>query len=474
MKGWPIFNAFFLTILQIAFLLIYFDIIVVRDWNYLYVPMLLTVFFSIGLIATDKRILPFGANVMVFVYSVFSLLALLLLLPVFPEIENVRSAVSMSFLRYEELSKSICIACIGIITFVHATWIFSNKVGNGSERVKIIGNGIEDIEKRNTSTADLIADYSIFLLALCLLYFLFFIATHLSYLAVGYTDRTASTANNSLLSHATVVMALSVAMLFTVADSKKLKIGIVLFGMISIVQFAMGNRGEVYYPILACIAAYTKRKGTFKKKTLVGGIVGSLLLISFVRVMRNQGAMSGNIMQILADISPLESIAEALGEMGFQIGTVAYMLRYLNLGGHLQFGKTLVYSFQTFLCKYIPFMPSPDITSPAAIKTIMPTNYFAFTNIGEAYYNFGLIGVYLFCILLAAYLVNTSKFCKNIFDEIFANMFLVELILWVRNSSATMPVYLAWTIVLLVGAKCVVGTAKRGEYSNENNVSDTI
>lgn len=440
-----------LILLLLYFLMIYFNIIIVNDWHRIYFPILVVVLLSYLHVKNDRFIMKMGANSVVLIYTIFSLLSLLVLLPIFPSIQNIRSSNTMKFLQYKELIPAISISCIGIIVFVIFTSLFSRKANKDNSIAKsIFGNGIKDMNDRNEPIADYVCKFSIFIMLLCLGYFTIFIISNLTFVTQGYGNRVFQTNGNAVYGYMIVVMALSFVMFITTCNKKNIYKGLFVFGLLCILHFMLGNRGEVFYPVLAGIAIYTKRGGTFNKKFVIMGIILSLILISFIRIIRVDGLSIRNISNTFTNFSIIEGIAESFGEMGFQISTITYMLRYLNNGGNLQHGYTIIYSFQNVLSKYIPMIPIPNINSPAAIKTIMPTDYFAFTNVGEAYFNFGIMGVIAFSIILSWYLVKNSKFTGTLFSELLNNMILVEIILWVRNSSATMPAYIFIAVALLV------------------------
>ena len=447
-----IFCMIFLILLLGYFLLVFHNAIPVSsDWKKLYIPMLLTTIMSFITIKTNKKMVSLNANTVILIYMVISLLSLLLLLPIFPEIENIRSQYSMSFLYYPELVPSICIGCVGIISFT----LFSSLISNFNKedvdkKLSMFGSGINDMEENKNSLYEKISTFSLILLVFTLLYYVYFSITNIGFFSSTYGSRLSTTNSDRLYTYSVVIMALSFVMFITTTNRKKMKYGLIVFAMISMIQFLLGNRGEVFYPTLAAIAIYRKRGGTFKRRHLYIGTIGVLIIIPLIRIVRNIGALSFNYKTLIGSFNIFSVIAESFGEMGFQIGTVTYMLRYLNTGGLLQHGATYIYSFHYFLYNKIPFLPAIDLNSPAAIKTIMPVNFFAFTNVGEAYFNFGMIGVILFSFILAFYLCKTSKASKKLGFELFHNMMLVEMLAWVRNSSGTLPVYIAWTIVLIV------------------------
>ena len=383
-----LFNLAALVLLLLYFIMIFYKIIIIDNWMSMYIPIILTVVFCYLTFKNNKFILSLGANSMFLIYTIFSLLSLLILLPFFPNIENIRSSASMSFLNYPELIPAICISCIGIILFTFFTSVFSCQDVTNLERKSIFGKGIADLKDRDNPIADKICNFSIIILLITFGYFLFFSVSNLDYFSNGYIYRRAVTNTDSLFSYFIVIMSLSIVMFFTTSSKTKLKYGIVIFALLSLIQLLLGNRGEVFYPILASIAIYRKRGGTFKKRHFYISIFIVLIIIPLIRIVRNIGVMSFDFDSFFKEFSILDSVAESFGEMGFQIGTIVYMLRYLTLGGFFQHGATFVYSFHYFLYTKFSFIPPVDLTSPASVKAIMPTNYFAFTNIGEAYFNF--------------------------------------------------------------------------------------
>ncbi len=414
-----------------------------------YWPMILLIVFSFDMLTSDDCLITLSASYVVYVYTIFTLFGFVALYPMFPEIENIRSQYTMSFLKYSELSKAVVIASVFVGLYSVFAVIFSH-VNTQNLHTKVIGNGIKDLDCTSSEKYKSITYISIAILTICTLYFIYYALTHSDIFSMTYEARSVLTNNDSIFVHFTKIMGLAFVMAISTADRKQMLIVLGVFSVCAVFHFLIGNRGEVYYPVFAFIAVYVKRNGTIKRKTLIIGVLVSLLAISAIRAVRGRGNISGGVIDYFMNVSPVTAMAETLGEMGFQIATITYMLRYLGTGGMLMHGSTLLYSMQVFWCKYLPFIPQPDTNSPAAIKTIMPADYFAFTNVGEAYYNFAIVGVVLFAVFLAYFMVLTGKKHENIFVELFFNMLLIVNLSLVRNTTASLMVYLAWIIVLIL------------------------
>ncbi|MHC8970653.1 O-antigen polysaccharide polymerase Wzy [Priestia aryabhattai] len=441
-------SIFIIMLFCIYFMGIYVNVIDINHWEKLQLPIVVFIIYCTYSLIKAPNVLSLGANMMVYIYTVLSLLALVILLPWFPDIINIRSNYTMQFLGYPEMVEAISISCIGIAIFVCSTLLFS-KIPIGVNR-RAFGRGIKDLDDKEWYPS--IAYFSFIVLAFAAGYIILQVVLTPQIIISGYSYYNAEVRSDNLFAYAVNLFAFSIVVLVNVGDKKLIKKGLIIFAVASVVLFLMGNRGEVYYPLLAVIAVYTKRGGTVKKKLFFIGIIGSLTIISFIRVFRTVGLSGFKISEVGATFSPVSAIMESLGEMGFQIGPTTYMLRYLNEGGDYRFGGTILYSFSNAYHRFLPVISQPDSASPSAIKTIMPTDYYAFSSIAEAYYNFSIFGIIAFCILIAWILTKNNYRNKNIYIEIGSSMFIVALIQWVRNTSAVLPIYIIYITFIVVGS----------------------
>lgn len=429
----------------VFFFCTYYEIIVLKNINDFFIPVTLTVVLSMYIFIKNKNIISLGSSMFIYFYSMVTLLGVIISFPLFPELVNLRSDLYMDFLNYPELNKAVSLSCIGINTFVILTDIFSNVLRNKNyKKTKIIGGGLASFSTKSTKKTKVLGNTALLLQLFCLLYFLLFFLS--SGYGSAYADIHSQASSNGVYGHMLIVMVLSITTIFTVGTKKQMKLGILIFIFLAFIHLSFGNRGEIYYPLLAILAIYHKRGGTFKLRTVLVGLFGSLLLISSIRLIR----VDGNFSTLLDTFSPIKAVGESIGEMGLQISTVTYLLSYLNMGGKYQLGYSVVYSFQNFFSKYLSFLPNVDPLSPAAIRTVMPIDNVGFTNLGEAYFNFGLAGVILFYAVLSFYFVFADFKEQNVYFKIFNGMFLVWVLTWVRNSSSSMPSYMAWMILLLM------------------------
>ena len=418
------------------------------EWLTLYPFILLGIFFSWDILNSSPKITLLSAPYVAYLYLIFTLFGFIVFYPIFPEIKNIRSATTMAFLSSRFLVKAIAISFIFVLLYSLSCVFFANLLFKKTSS-KVIGKGLSDLAESSKRKHDF-ALCAIPVLGICVLFFWLYGLMHPSMFHLSYGDRTTDTSSDSIFIHATYVMALSVIIIFATGNKKEIVIGACLFACAAGFHFLIGNRGEIYYPLLACIAVYVKRKGTFKRKTIITGVIFSLLLITLVRTLRSSGSIANSAGAYLLSISPLESIAEAFGEMGFQIGTIVYLLEYLSFGGIFQWGYTYLYSIQNFFSKYLPFIHSVDANSPAAIKTIMPTDYFAFTNVGEVYFNFGILGVIFFGFLFSYFLCKAAQGLRNMWCDLFIDMCIYMCLLLIRNTTASLMVNISWMIVLLI------------------------
>ena len=444
-KGIEMFCISSLWLLLLYFLLVGLEVIKIQSWENLYFPVLLTMICTILVFFTDKYVLLGGPNFALYLYTVISLFGLILFLPLFPEVEDIRSSTTMAFLRYTQMNNAIVISCISVIVFTLSTSIFSRMGSERRIRSALIGNGIKDIGGKDDIQSYNISIFGLLLLISCLIYILIFVALRPSLLAGSYTLYNQVVRHDTVFSYATIGFGFAIIIIFTCGNRKQIYMGISLFSIITLIEFLMGNRGEVLYPWLVCFAVYIKRQGTFKRRTMLLGIIGIVFLLLMINVIRE--TRTGIGLNEALETGLILGIVEAFAEMGYQIGTIVYTLSYLQNGGEFMFGSTYIYSIQHYIAKFLPFIIKPIEDAPQRITTIMPLNYIGYTNVGEAYLNFGIFGCVIMMIALALLLIWLGRFKgtgRDVYREVFWNIVLFILISQVRNTSITVPIYLTW------------------------------
>lgn len=364
-----------------------------------------------------------------------------------------QSYLSMLFLCNPYYPKAIVIANIVIWFFVFSAEISTGKL---YEYNKSLDYQIKTDE--GNKWADIVG---VLLLLYGTVYLGYLIFSNGLWLA-GYVSSLSITENLPIYSHIVVITSLSIAIIMAVGTRKGVRIGLILFAINSILHFSIGNRGEVMYAAVICFALYSIRYKNIKlKHVIVAGIV-AVILIPLVRISREMKLD-------IYTLNPFASFLDVLCEEGLEISPFTYITQYLGDGNGHVWGMTYISNFQDFLMRRIG-SEGTLLQEQYVIKSIMPYDGMGFTMIAELYYNFGIIGAGVVYMLFAQIIkkwdmkIYSNELCDA--KKMFVAMLMVEMINLTRNDSSTLPLYLSWSLILLLLCR-FFGKRKTTEIAEE-------
>lgn len=350
--------------------------------------------------------------------------------------KSFQSVTSMAFQYNDFYTRAILIANIVIGAFIISTEIHSK---DALPYNNIVISRNEEYEGRKA-----VSYIACILLAIGALYFLYFVFSHGLFFA-GYAKALDSIEGAGPFQHLVVLTSLSVAFLFSLGTERGIKVGIFLYIIIAILQFSMGNRGEVMYATVVCFALYSIRFRKIKMKHVIIVVAAFIVLIPLIRVVRD---LKFGIYQF----NPFSSVLDVLAEEGIEISPFTYIVEYQNRNGYV-WGMTYVYNFADFICRRIA-IDNPFSAEKYIIKSIMPYEGMAFSMIAELYYNFTFFGASIIYFLFARLFKKVDyKIISNSISEtsrLFIALLSVELINLSRNDSSTLPLYLAYIIIFWI------------------------
>lgn len=355
---------------------------------------------------------------------------------------NFRSTTTMAYIENDYYAQAILISNIVMIIYVLATEIrvYKNKrnVSRNNSNLAIIGNPI--------------ADYMGIGIVFIGTVFLAYVISRNNLFGLLYSDIINITQEIPLIQHSVIMTSIAVALLFSAGTKKGIQYGMLIFAFDILLHFSIGNRGEVFYAIITCLALYSLRFGDFKKKHLI--IIGTsiIVLIPLVRIMR-EGKLEAYM------LNPMTSFLDVLAELGFQISPFTYIVQYVKEGNNHVWGMTYVNYFLDFILRRIG-LRSPWITTEQyVIKQIMPYDGMAFSMIAEIFYNFTLVGASMiyafFARIILSFDLKISTGNISTSKKIFFSMLMVEMINLTRNDSSTLPVYLCYILIIYSIFYCI-------------------
>lgn len=254
---------------------------------------------------------------------------------------------------------------------------------------------------------------------------------------------------------------LAYVIIVSFCDSKKIRAATIVYVVISIAHFSMGNRGEVLYAWLTALAAYQMRFHKIKLRHVAIGGIALVLLIPLIRVLREGGTSLFTAYSSLSEI-----ISSTLAELGFQISTLTYTLDDLARGDTFKLGGTYLYGVANFLLRRLPFLPQLDQSSFLNMKNVLiqyGTGY-GCSQITETYYNFGLIGSTVIYFLFGRLTLSFEKKfvdTQHVYKKVFVACFMVELVNLTRNSSGTIIYFVVFALILIFVFALLTGDMKK-------------
>lgn len=350
-----------------------------------------------------------------------------------------QSAASMAFVNNPYYEKAIVISNIIIFSFVFFSEFSTPQSYYYPKRASEV---VETINYEGIQWANIVA---ISVISLGTIYLAYLVVSKGLWF-IGYVNVMNVTDENGLYSHSVILTSLAIALLLSVGTKKGIRFGLVIYAINAMLHFSMGNRGEVFYAAVVCFALYSIRFKTIKLKHVIVAGVAVIIIIPFVRVARELKLDSYTL-------NPFTSFLDVLCEEGLEISPFTYTVQYLENGNKHVFGMTYINYLTDFFLRRIGFR-SPLMIEKYMVRSFMPYQGMGYTMVCELYYNFGVFGACILFGLIGQMIKNIDG--KSYFnklsdrDRVFFSMIMVEMINLTRNDCSTLPVYLAYSIVLLL------------------------
>lgn len=298
---------------------------------------------------------------------------------------------TLAFLYSENLSRAIALGIISITIYTIVVYVVSSKSCSMDKRQPAI-NKLGDNEK----TVVVYIGYA--MLAVTFLYLLYFLATGQISLHSSYNDFISNVSKNNLLwNYMLIIYATGIAYVVAAGNKKQLKTGLIMYGATALILFLTGNKGEVLYATLACVGVYQYRGNKMSMKLALMILMVVFVIIPVITASRGEGVLGS-----LSGNGGLNggSFTSAFTEMGMQIRLSAYVLdEFQNGTRSLIWGYSYYSPFVNIIDRLL-FNVGIRIPAPASYNFVSRFPGYGFSQIAEAYCNFGLTGVMIFHFLL--------------------------------------------------------------------------
>lgn len=333
------------------------------------------------------------------------------------------SSYTLRFLESPQLTNAILIGIMAIIVYtISATSNSKFKISLSNSKKKKTFS-----QTKNHST--LVCVGYIFLI-IVFLFYCYYITIGAFKIGRSYMEFRNNVIATSDI-YAYILMLYSMGIIFIVATGteKQIKIGIALYSLSAIILLLTGNKGEVFYSVLACIGVAKYRKFKINKKVMLLVSCIIFVIIPFITANRESG-----IMESFNNLSL--NFTDAFTEMGMQIRVSVYTLdEFANGTRSLMYGYSYYAPVINIVSKIIPFL-GLRLTVPRDYNFL--TNYagMGFSQVAESYCNFGLFGVLIFFFVIGRTIARMEKKELNNYQLAFAGCLTSILINVTRNRFA--------------------------------------
>ena len=356
---------------------------------------------------------------------------------------EIYASWTLAFLRSENYSKAIIISALAFEAFTIA-WLL------GLNKRQL--SHFNDMEVTNTEKRENGVCYTLGILMLTgvLFYFIILLVMGRMSFNMSYTDyRDSVMSGNALYSWMLVFYPTGLLYVIASADGKKRSIGVALFVATAVIFLVTGNKGEVFYAVLAALGILGYQRKKLNPKIVIVLCMIMFVIIPVVTSTRSTGVREGFSLEFA-------SLTDPFLEIGMQIRCLVYSLDGVADGAYsFMYGYSYlrpvceVLGYLLFPLKYLPEIPI-DLTSSNS-----DFSGYGFTQVAEGYLNFGIIGSVLVFAILGWLLGRLEFKCMNTRKLCLIGSVLVILINLSRNTFIFVPGQITVMLILCYVVKVV-------------------
>ena len=362
------------------------------------------------------------------------------------------TSYTLRFLKSSQLSTAIMLGTVAVITYTIAANV------NISKRYIIMPFA----RKKGETISDnkLIVHIGYFFLIIVFFFYCFYLAIGAFRIGGSYSEfRNNVISNSSIYAYILMIYSMGIVFIIAAGEKKQIKIGVGLYCLSAFILLMTGNKGEVFYSVLACIGVAKYRDFKVDKKIILLMSAIMFVIIPFVTANREAG-----IFNSVSNISL--NFTEAFVEMGMQIRVSVYVLDEFAKGSRdLMLGYSYYAPAIKIISKIIPFLGLRLVT-PKDYNFLTKYEGMGFSQVAESYCNFGLIGTILFYFIIGRMMAKKEKSKMNRYQLSFWGCITSILINVTRNRFAF--VLGQALIIYIVVVVIEVYDRHRGGGYNEN------
>lgn len=250
---------------------------------------------------------------------------------------------------------------------------------------------------------------------------------------------------------------LGMIFLAVASPSNLRRMGLALFLVWAVIALPLGLRGEVLFPAFSALVVSAKLKIPISTKKFLAIAVCVLSLVSVMRGVRQVGLDGMKLSEV--SLSPVD----ALVEMGCSLRPVCTVVTWTSEGEDFLYGASYWAPFDRSLALVIPGSNRLDAEDDDRIMNILMNKRvgpIGFSPIAEAFFNFGVWGVFLVLFLTGLVLGWMDTWAATPFYRGILGVFFLPLLIQIRNSFVAVPFQILAGVALLV---CIYLLAKMVE-----------
>jgi len=280
----------------------------------------------------------------------------------------------------------------------------------------------------------------------------------------------------------TMIFPSAVLILFVTAKTARQRVQAYLFtGFAFLLILLSGSRSTALFPALTGLIIWAKLGRRIPTLLLIGGVTFVLLAIPVVGYIRDSSYEKISL-DAIAKTSEHTDIASALSELGGTIGVLAHTVQIVPDVESFRHGYSYIIPFQQLIPNFGDEVKSEysrralkqqiDARGKDALFELKPSDWASyhiiplmfldgagtgFSAIGEAYFNFGALGVIVIFASIGAFLARLDSriLAQHYGSLLFATLFFCHFLLTVRNdfgnfikpSEFTAIVVIAWLLM---------------------------
>lgn len=354
---------------------------------------------------------------------------------------EIYASWTLAFLRSENYSKAIIISALAFEAFTIA-WLLGLNKGQLSH--------FNDMEINTTEERENSVCYILGILMLMgvLFYFIILLVMGRMSFNMSYTDyRDGVMSGNALYSWALVFYPTGLLYVIASADGKKRSLGVALFVSVAVILLVTGNKGEVFYAVLAALGILGYQKKRLNPKIVLFLCVIMFVIIPVVTSTRSMGVREGFSLEFA-------SLTDPFLEIGMQIRCLVYSIDGVADGVYsFMYG----YSYLRPVCEVLGYLLLPLKYLPKIPIDLTSSNSnfsgYGFTQVAEGYLNFGILGAVLVFAILGWFLGRLEFKCMNTRKLCLIGSILVILINLSRNTFIFVPGQITVMLILYCAIK---------------------